>query len=895
VKAGGRNHSLPTMNVDPRLQTFSYDSSDFGFPSHPVGGAFDPNLDPYLPLDQHQQQNALPQSSTASARRAAAATSHVQQQSPQMQIRNAQAAALNQRMNSPSSIGLRRQNTNTTSTANNFNSHQPRTPTNLVWKNSTTAYPHGATISDDPSVMSFSNLNPQPPNNLHNNTSEDYFSSQPAQPFPVLDDDDLDDPPVDLPPGQESANPFSSTYPLVTDPPNLELWRMRLFDIPNPIHLTEGQFLTYFPHIDNVYSHRSTQKYKRKPFVSHYWDCRLKGRPSGTKKSNDPNIKRRKREKRERDLCDVKVKITEWFSKEEAEAIGLTAVALGEGEAAFDYNHGFGMDGLQVVMDERSGVDEGIVNTTTGKTWPRGHPGADGKKWYTIQRVNGSANSGGKKPDELDDDLDEMGDPKNLDHKHSLEDSDRIKKNSVQRYLLKEEKERRASKKPRIDSSHILATPNTFGAQQATTRNIPSAYLASGPASSTIKLHRQPSKSHLTFFANAFCPFAQRVWIALEIKGISYQFVEITPEMLADVNQGNRDLANDARNTSPNGTPIPSGSIAKQFKSSRAPKELLDVNPDANIPCIKHGNWGIWESNVMMEYLEDLSNSCDNMGTPLLPVNQPQLRAHCRLWVDHVNRKVLPAFYALLLTPPPRRRSAPSTTSPNNVEDENDPLFSRHRILLMTLQDSITSLVNASHAVGPFFLGDSITYVDVAFAPWIIRLSRVMEFYRKFPKPEVGTRWMRWVEAVEGDERVMRTVSDERSYHGVYRGVGEDGYGVLSQNSPTNADLLSNSNPNLNTNTNLDARGTLASTPLPTHSTVPGASPAIPANTISLPGGGTATGTMQNANRQKKVMVEMKYARKIMGEEGFGLGGDLYGLLGVDADGSVGRWGGGRG
>lgn len=71
------------------------------------------------------------------------------------------------------------------------------------------------------------------------------------------------------------------------------------------------RFETYFPHVDNVYSHRSTQRYKRKPFTSHYWDCRMKGRPPGTPKSTDPGKPKRKRVARERGLCDVKIKITE--------------------------------------------------------------------------------------------------------------------------------------------------------------------------------------------------------------------------------------------------------------------------------------------------------------------------------------------------------------------------------------------------------------------------------------------------------------------------------------------------------------------------------------------------------------------------------------------------------
>lgn len=62
------------------------------------------------------------------------------------------------------------------------------------------------------------------------------------------------------------------------------------------------------------------------------------------------------------------------------------------------------------------------------------------------------------------------------------------------------------------------------------------------------------------------------------------------------------------------------------------PPELLDVCPEGNIPCIKHGNWAVWESGVMLEYLEDLA-----MGHPLLPLGKPQLRAHSRLWTDHVS------------------------------------------------------------------------------------------------------------------------------------------------------------------------------------------------------------------------------------------------------------------
>lgn len=163
---------------------------------------------------------------------------------------------------------------------------------------------------------------------------------------------------------------------------------------------------------------------------------------------------------------------------------------------------------------------------------------------------------------------------------------------------------------------------------------------------------------------------------------------------------------------------------------------------------------------------EDLS-----MGHPLLPLGDPQLRAHCRMWADHVrsfssdplpastllnffwafqiNRKIIPPFDLLLTTP------------------STDP--SKQSSLTTTLQSAITDLVNASHVTGPFFLGATISFIDVMFAPWIIRLSRVLKYYRRWPDPEVGTRWETWVQAVEGDERVRRTVSEEGEYQRVYK------------------------------------------------------------------------------------------------------------------------------
>ncbi|THC89737.1 hypothetical protein EYZ11_010814 [Aspergillus tanneri] len=463
------------------------------------------------------------------------------------------------------------------------------------------------------------------------------------------------------------------------------LWRERLFNVDETIILSEEQFRTYFPHVDNIYSHRSTQHYKRKPLVSHYWDCRLKGRPPGTPKSDDPNKKKRKRTARQRDLCDVKIKITEYFP-------GYGAMLGPE-----TFTHGFdasslaseslpGVHALFPVL-ENHGAEQAVSREnqhfgvlTPNPPLPEGHPGANGQRFFTIQRVNGNGANG-------------KNDGVGGGHRHTLEESDRVKKNSVQRYLLKEARERKKTISQPQKSYHTQAT---------------------GHAAVTVQNHSK--ESTLKLYGSCFCPFVQRVWIALEAKNIPYQYIEVDPY--------------------------------------QKPPELLEVNPRGLVPALRHGNWGSYESSVLMEYLEDLG-----IGLPLLPPGDAQLRAHCRLWTDFINRHVVPSFYRVL-------------------QEQN-----REKQILnaQELKDALTTLVSAAHPQGPFFLGPNLSFVDVQIAPWILRLGRVLKPYRGWPDPEVGSRWAAWVSAVEDDKHVKATVSTDELYI--------DSYERYAQNRPNTSQL----------------------------------------------------------------------------------------------------------
>jgi glutathione S-transferase len=80
------------------------------------------------------------------------------------------------------------------------------------------------------------------------------------------------------------------------------------------------------------------------------------------------------------------------------------------------------------------------------------------------------------------------------------------------------------------------------------------------------------------------------------------------------------------------------------------------------------------------------------------------------------------------------------------------------------LRDEIDKLVDACDREGPFFLGPELSWVDIFFAPWMLRLSRVLKPYRGWPDPVPGTRWAMWVDAVERNEFVRNTTSSDDLY-----------------------------------------------------------------------------------------------------------------------------------
>lgn len=118
--------------------------------------------------------------------------------------------------------------------------------------------------------------------------------------------------------------------------------------------------------------------------------------------------------------------------------------------------------------------------------------------------------------------------------------------------------------------------------------------VATGVAAKTVANRQDPQD--LVFYAGWFCPFVQRTWIALEEKGIPYQYKEVNP-----------------------------------YKKE---KHFLDINPKGLVPAVEYQGKALYESLVLCEFLED---AYPNHGPYLLP-KDPFTRAYVRIWTDYVQK-----------------------------------------------------------------------------------------------------------------------------------------------------------------------------------------------------------------------------------------------------------------
>jgi len=234
-----------------------------------------------------------------------------------------------------------------------------------------------------------------------------------------------------------------------------------------------------------------------------------------------------------------------------------------------------------------------------------------------------------------------------------------------------------------------------------TTMSLPDEHIhpyATGPAAKTVDAHQEPQE--LVFYSGWFCPFNQRSWVALEEKGIPYQYKEVNP-----------------------------------YKKE---KHFLDINPKGLVPAIEFKSKALYESLIIGEFLED-----NYPNTPHLLPSDPYDRARARLWIDHISKSFIPAFFRLLQSQEKEKQ--------NEAKEE-----------LYQAAKNISKEVK-----GPFFLGEKFSLVDIAIAGWVVR-DYIVEEHRGYSREKAGQEWVKWANEIEKRDSVIRTLSDREHYTEIY-------------------------------------------------------------------------------------------------------------------------------
>ncbi|EGZ76555.1 glutathione S-transferase [Neurospora tetrasperma FGSC 2509] len=251
----------------------------------------------------------------------------------------------------------------------------------------------------------------------------------------------------------------------------------------------------------------------------------------------------------------------------------------------------------------------------------------------------------------------------------------------------------------------------------------------------------------LKLYGGWFCPFVQRVWITLAEKRIPHQYIEINPYHKAP-----EFLALNPRGLVPT-LAVPTSTNPKTGK-------VKEVKP-------------LYESLVLCEYLDEAYADENVYGDRLLPQDDAYERARCRLWIDDISSRVVPAFYRFIQHTPDK---------PYTI-DEIRTEFHGH---LKAFAKEMLDTSSPSSSPGPFFLGDKFSLVDIMLAPWAKRLF-LIDHYKPggvgIPPSgqrgsevdeEIWKRWEEWYKAVTERESVKKTWSEDEQYVGAYKRYAED-------------------------------------------------------------------------------------------------------------------------
>jgi glutathione S-transferase len=134
------------------------------------------------------------------------------------------------------------------------------------------------------------------------------------------------------------------------------------------------------------------------------------------------------------------------------------------------------------------------------------------------------------------------------------------------------------------------------------------------------------------------------------------------------------------------------------------PESLLKLNPRGLVPTLEYDNRPLYESTVVLEFLEDVYPE----NKPILRSEDPYERARLRIWTDYVTSRIIPSFHRFLQYQPP---------------GDLEGLDQKRQEFLAHLREWTAEMDEE----GPYFSGKEPRLVDFQMAPWAVCSVQLFE------------------------------------------------------------------------------------------------------------------------------------------------------------------------
>lgn len=189
--------------------------------------------------------------------------------------------------------------------------------------------------------------------------------------------------------------------------------------------------------------------------------------------------------------------------------------------------------------------------------------------------------------------------------------------------------------------------------------------------------------SNLKLYSAWYCPFAQRAWMGLVHKNINHDYIEIDPY-----------------EKTPEWMEISRG-------TGQVPV-LIDEGEDITIP----------DSIRVLEYLDtQFPNEISIYPTAT------NTKAGANFWIDFQGREIIPYLYRVLKAEPGSKAALDAQAS---------------------LEQGLKTFTSNMDEDAPYFFGKEPGAVDIALAPFALRIEILLSHYKGYILPDSGPIWKRY-------------------------------------------------------------------------------------------------------------------------------------------------------